>query len=70
MRMGDHYTCECGERVDPKGSHHYCPGTPDERIAALESDVERLKKIVVVLLSGATLPADERNALVAEWLGE
>lgn len=55
--------------MDDKSPHH-CPGTPAERIAALESDVAQLKKIVVVLLMGRTLPAEERNALVAEWLGE
>ena len=67
--MSDFYTCKCGEVLDYH-CQHTCPGTPAERISALESDVERLKKIVVVLLSGATPPADERNALVAEWLGE
>lgn len=67
--MTTFFTCRCGEVLDDKSPHH-CPGTPAERTAALESDVAQLKKIVVVLLSGATLPADERNALAAEWLGE
>lgn len=66
--MSDNYACECGERVDPKGSPHYCPGTPTDRIDTLESDVASLKRVVAVLLSGATLPAHERNKIVAEWL--
>ena len=64
--MTTFFTCRCGEVLDDK-SPHTCPGTPTERIAALESEVARLD---VVLLSVAPLPADERNALVAEWLGE
>ena len=67
--MTTFFTCRCGEVLDDKSPHH-CPGTPAERIAALESEVARLRKIAVVLLSGATLSAQERNALVAEWLGE
>lgn len=64
--MSENYTCECGERVDPKGSPHYCPGTPNERIDALERDVATLKRIVAVLLTGQTLCAEERNAFIAE----
>ena len=68
--MSEHYTCECGERVDPKGSHHYCPGTPDERIAALESEVARLKKFDAILFRASQLTTKERDACIAEWLGE
>ena len=66
--MSENYTCECGERVDPKGSPHYCPGTPNERTDALERDVATLKRIVARLLAddALTLPREEVAAMLAE----
>jgi hypothetical protein len=43
--MAENYTCECGERVDPKGSFHQCPGAPNDRLDCLEADVESLQEL-------------------------
>lgn len=58
-------TCNaCGEEYYE--DHDYCQGKPHERIDALETEVRDLKRLVVVLLSGRTVPADELEALIEE----
>lgn len=52
--MIDFYKCKCGEELDLKGSPHECPGSPVERIAALESEVAGLKKTVDLLCAAKT----------------
>ena len=67
--MTTFFTCRCGEVLDDKSPHH-CPGTPAERIAALESEVARLKKSGAILFRASQLTTKERDACIAEWLGE
>ena len=59
--MSSPYTCECGERVDPKGTPHDCPGTPSERIEELEERVRELR-LIVKFLAGHALTVAERVA--------
>lgn len=66
--MSESYTCECGERVDPKGSPHYCPGSTPDRFYALEREVATLKRIVARLLAddALTLPRRDVAAMLEE----
>lgn len=48
--MSDNYICVCGERVDPKGTPHRCPGTPQDRIEDLEQQVAELNEVVFEVL--------------------
>jgi len=66
--MSDFYTCKCGEVLDDH-CPHTCPGTPEERIAALETEVARLKKFGAILFRASQLTTKERDACIAEWLG-
>lgn len=70
--MTDFYRCrKCGDEYDRHADHEaYCPGSPAERIEALEAEIAELRTVVAALVWVEKFPRCEREPWVTNALVE